>query len=70
MWGPVPNYLQAGWQRLVATVASGAKIQWDVQAVSGVSFIFTMNADRKSITGERLAPTGGGTITMTRVGRS
>ena len=68
MWGQVPHYLQAGWQRLVVAVTPEGKLQWDVQAASGVSFIFTMGADRKSITGERLAPNGGATITMTKVG--
>jgi hypothetical protein len=69
-WGQVPRYLQAGWQRLVVPVTPDGKLQWDVQAVQGVSFIFTMSADRKTIAGERLAPNGGATITMTRIGPS
>jgi len=67
-WGQVPRYLQAGWQRMVVAATPDGQLRWDVQAVPGVSFVFTMSADRKSISGERLAPNGGATITMTKVG--
>jgi len=67
IWGQIPRYLQAGWQRVVASVTPGGEIQWDVEAVPGVSFVFTMSADRKTIAGERLARSGGATITMTKV---